>query len=257
MTKMRQWSIVTVIAVIVVFAAGWFLLVKPQKSKVTSLKSQASSQNEQNQLLLSQISTLQAEQKQLPAQELALQKFSTEVPDNAAEPTLIRQLSAAAAGAGVDLLNMTPGTATALASASATPGSTSLSPSASSGGLLELPVSVSVTGSYPDVESFFQSLEKLPRALLVSQWSMCPLSTSASSASSGGGCSATAPPANKTPPIGTLGATLSANVFYAPPAGTVSSATTGATTTGTTTTGTATPAPSATPSAAASTAPTN
>src|ERR1700733_3152533 len=98
MTKMRQWSILTVVAVIVVFAAGWFLLVKPEKSKSTNLRSTAAQQQQTNQVLQSDIARLQDEEKSLPAKQAALRKFTTQVPDNAAEPTVIRQLSAAAAG---------------------------------------------------------------------------------------------------------------------------------------------------------------
>ena len=50
MTKMRQWTVVTIVAVLVVLVAGWLLLVKPEKSKVSSLKSQATAQDQANQL---------------------------------------------------------------------------------------------------------------------------------------------------------------------------------------------------------------
>jgi Tfp pilus assembly protein PilO len=256
MTKMRQWSIVTAVAVIIVLAAGWFLLVKPQNSKASELHSQAATQQQENAVLQSQIAQLQSEEKSLPRQQAALRKFSTQVPDNAAEPTVIRQLSAAANGAGVDLLSLTPGTPAAVASSATTPsttdttaaatGSTSLTPSTTSGGLMQLPISIGITGTFPNVESFFQSLETLPRALMVGSWSLCPEgstpSATSSSASSGTGASCTPPtvPSNKTPTSDELGGTLSATIFYAPPAGTVVPSTTGATTA-------TTPAPAATP----------
>lgn len=281
MTKMRQWSVLTVVAVIIVFAAGWFLLVKPQKSKASDLRSQATTQQQANAVLQSQIAALQAEEKSLPQQQAALRKFSTQVPDNAAEPTIIRQLSAAAAGSGVNLVSMTPGTATPVISAVATtpsttdttapaPGSTSLTaPTATAGGLMQLPISIGITGTFPNVESFFQSLETLPRALLVSSFSLCPIGTSpgagSTSSSSGTGASCTPPsvPADKTPTDGSLGGTLSGTIFYAPPAGPVSGTTTtpGATTTtpGITPTTAATPAPTtseaATPAATGATPP--
>jgi Tfp pilus assembly protein PilO len=248
MTKIRQWSILTVVAVLVVFAAGWFLLVKPQHAKSASLRSQAATQQESNQLLLTQIASLQVEQKSLPQQQQALQKFTTQVPNDASEPTIIRQLTAAAAGAGVDLVSMTPGTAAAVVSATvatapvpaATPtagattttpaaGATSLVPSAATTGqLVQLPITIGVTGSFPNVESFFQSLEKLPRALMVTSWSMCPDATETGAAApTGGGATCTVPatPSNKTLPTGTLGATLSAVVFYAPPVATATTPT--------------------------------
>jgi hypothetical protein len=100
---------------------------------------------------------------------------------------------------------------------------------------MQLPVALGVTGSYANLVSFFQSLEKLPRAMLVAGWSMCPIvatTGSASGASSGGGCTVPSVPTNKTPPTGTLGASLNATVFYSPPA----AATTGLTPSTTTST---------------------
>ena len=271
MTKMRQWTILTVVAVIVVFAAGWFLLVKPQKAKATNLRSQAATQQQANQVLLSQIARLQAEEKSLPQQQAALRKFTSQVPDNAAEPTIIRQLSAAATGSGVDLVSMTPGVASPVVSATtaAAAGSTSLTAPASTGQLVQLPISIGITGTFPNVEMFFQSLEKLPRALLVSGWSMCPVAPGAAGAAAGGStatCTAPTIPADKSLPIGTLGGTLSATIFYAPPAGTVTSGaatttptvpTTTTTTPSTTTTTSPAPATSTAATPATTPAPAN
>ena len=111
MTKTRQWTVFTAIAVVVVLLAGWFLLVKPQSTKASNLRTQATTQQQSNALLQTQIAALQAEQRQLPQQQQALQKFATQVPSDAAEPAIIRQLSAAANGSGVDLVSMTPGAA--------------------------------------------------------------------------------------------------------------------------------------------------
>jgi Tfp pilus assembly protein PilO len=257
MTKTRQWTLFTALAVVVVLLAGWLLLVKPQKSHASSLRATAASQESQNALTQTQIAALQAEERQLPQQQLALQKFATQVPIDAAEPAIIRQLSAAAAGSGVDLISITPGVASVVTSASAVPGSTTLTTPGASGQLISLPISIGITGTFPNVESFFQSLEKLPRALLVQGWSLCP---DPSVAGSGGGVACTLPPtpSNKTLPEGALGGTLSAVVFYAPPAGTVIVPSVGTTTPTTATTPTPATSPSATPTpTVASTAPAN
>jgi Tfp pilus assembly protein PilO len=249
MTKIRQWSILTVVAVIIVFAAGWFLMVKPQKSKATDLRAQAQSAQQANQVLAAQIASLQQQEKDLPQQQAALRKFATQVPDNPAEPTIIRQLSAAANGAGVDLVSMTPGEATPVTSAAAaTTSSSTLSPT--SAPLVGLPISIAITGTYPNVESFFQSLEKLPRALLVTGWALCPMNADAGGSGSSGGAGCTVPsvPSGKSIPQDALGGTLSAEVFYsaatAPATGTSLSTTTTSTTTTTPST-TTTPAPGA------------
>ncbi len=253
MTKTRQWSVFTAIAVLAVLAVGWFLLVKPQNSKVTSLKSQAASQQASNQLLVSQIATLQSEEKQLPQQQQALQKFATQVPTDASEPMIIRQLSAAAAGSGVDLVSITPGAPTAVAATATAVGGSALTPAASTGStLVQLPISLGITGTFPNVESFFQSLEKLPRALLVTGWSLCP--DPDTSAGSGGSvsCALPATPTGDTLPTNALGGVLTAYVFYAPPASATTTVAPGVT--GTTPTPAGTPTTAGTPTPGTSTA---
>lgn len=199
MTQSRKWIIGTAIAVVVILAAGWFLLAKPEKQKVTDLNAQTTAQQQANSILLTQISALQAQQKLLPQQQLILQKFSTEVPDTAAEPTLIRQLSSAANGANVDLGTITPGAATTLSTASATGGQTlgSTGTAATPAQLMSLPLTLAISGTYANIEAFFNSLERLPRALLVSAFSVSPGSVSTTGQN-------------------VLAASLTAAVFYAP-----------------------------------------
>src|SRR5581483_9787923 len=99
-------------------------------------------------------------------------------------------------------------------------------------------VTIAIDGSYPNVESFFQSVEKLPRSVLVTGWSLCPTKSSdEAGGSSSSSCSLPNIPNAQDLPPGTLGGTLSAIVFFSP---TTTSGTTSATgTTGTSTTPTA------------------
>jgi Tfp pilus assembly protein PilO len=180
MSKTRQWATITAVVVLVILAGGYLLLVKSEKSKVADLKTQTESQLQQNQILLTQISSLQSLQKQLPAQQQALSKFSTLIPDSADEPTLVRQLSSAARGAGVDLKSIAPSGGTAVSTTAAPAPEALGAPSASVGAaslkLYSMTLSLSVSGSYANVESFFQSLERMPRAILVGNFSLSPSS---------------------------------------------------------------------------------
>jgi Tfp pilus assembly protein PilO len=251
MTKMRQWSLMTVIVVIVVFAGGWFLLVKPQKSQISSVKSQATSQQQANQVLLQQIAARQGQQKQLPHEQAQLQKLATQIPTAVDEPGIIRDLSAAASGAGVNMLSLTPSAVIPIpASVVAAPTGSATLPSAAAGQLIELPVSISVIGSYANIESYFQLLEKMPRAILVPQFSVCPATGGGGSA----GCSTPNIPAGTVTPPGTLAATISADVFFSPVTPAVAP---GATTTlpGATTPTTTATTPATTPASPAATTP--
>src|SRR3954470_12629365 len=199
MNKMRQWSLLTAAAVVVVFAAGWFLAVSPQRHHAADLRAKTATQESANASIRSQVAQLELQKKGLPAQQRLLAKFATQIPDNPELPTLIRQLTAAADGAGIDLVSMSPSTPSAV-----TPAGTTAT-AASSAALSQISVQLNVKGSYFNLESWFAAIEKLPRSMKVTQWSLTPGATAkqaGASAPSAGG-------AAQDPP-GTMTATMSA-----------------------------------------------
>lgn len=223
MTKMRQWSMLTGLAVLVVFAAGWFLAVSPQRHHAAALHTQTVTQQSANAELLSQINQLKQQKQGLPAQQRLLDRFAAQIPDNPALPALIRELASAANSAGVDLESLAPTTPTAAvtsttgtAAPTAASTSTGTTPPVAHAGqsLDQISVVIKVTGSYYNVESFFAAVEKMKRALRVTQWSAAPATGTGSSSTpiAGAGSSSTA----KQLPPGTLEATLTALVYESP-----------------------------------------
>jgi Tfp pilus assembly protein PilO len=221
MTRARQWSVLTAVACLAVMAAGWFILVKPQRTHATSLRDQASQVDQSNQALESQIAHLRAQAKDLPAQQRTLAKIATQVPDSPALPTLIRQLSAAADGAGVNLVSLAPGqpalvqapvavtptgtTPTGTTPTGTSPAATTATGAASAPGsvLASIPLQVQVQGTYFNIELFFKAIESLPRGMLVTQFGAAPVQQGATA-----GGQTIAP--------GTLNVTLTASVFMSP-----------------------------------------
>src|SRR5579884_204201 len=112
MTKTRQWGIFTAVAALVVLAAGWFLLVSPQRSSAKQTQDQTSGVQQQTAQLQAQLSTLLAQKRDLPAMQRQLARIALQIPADPAEPTLIRELQGAAHTAGVDLSGLTPTTPT-------------------------------------------------------------------------------------------------------------------------------------------------
>lgn len=234
MDKMRQWTVLTAVGVVVVLAAGWFLLVSPQKSKAADLKSQTATQQSANATLQAQVAQLEQQKKGLPAQQRLLDQIATKIPGTPELPTLIRQLSTAAKGAGVDLVSLAPAPpamvtpvapavpAPAPASTTASSGSTSTGSTSTAAApaapaapatspLAQIAVSINVTGSYFNITSFFHALEQLRRSMLVTQFSLAP-------GGAGKGAQAAAPDA--------LTGTISAVVFESPEAATAPAAVT-------------------------------
>lgn len=220
MTRARQWSVLTAVACLAVLAVGWFILVKPQRTHAASLRSQAAQVDQSNLGLQAQIDHLRAQAKGLSAQQRKLADIATKVPDSPALPSLIRQLSTAADGAGVNLVSLAPGqptlvqapiapatTATAPTGTTSTgtsPATTTAAPAAAGAVLASIPLQVQVQGSYFNLEQFFAAVEAMPRAMLVTQFSAAPIVP---------GTSTTGGP---TVAPGTLNVTLTAAVFMSP-----------------------------------------
>lgn len=219
MEKMRQWSLLTVLGVVGVLVAGWFLLVSPQRSHAKDLKAQVTTQQASTNSLEAQVQQLKQQQKDEPAQQRKLMKIATQIPDNPALPALIRTLSSAAHDAGVTLVSLAPAppaAVTVAAPAVATP-TTGAAATAVTSSLAQISLTVQVVGSYFNVESFFRSVEHLDRAMLVTGFTIAPgsvssgTSTNTSTGASTGGSTdaATAAP-------GTLNAQIQAVVFESP-----------------------------------------
>src|SRR5882672_135662 len=100
MTLTRKWSLLAVIVIVALFVASWFLLIAPKRGQVTDLKTQVASQDSKNSALVQQLSQLQAQSQDLPKQKAQLAVFRTQIPDNPALPSMIRDLSAAAKKSG-------------------------------------------------------------------------------------------------------------------------------------------------------------
>lgn len=189
MEKMRQWSILTAMGALGLLVVGWFLLVSPQRSHASDLKTQAASQQSANSTLQTQVSQLEAQKKGLPAQQRLLNQIAAKVPASPELPTLIRQLTAAAKSSGVDLQSLAPaapsvvaaptsGTTSVTAPASTTGAPAATAPTTSTAGaaspLAQIPVTLSVVGSYANVQSFFREVEHLSRAMLVTDFTLAP-----------------------------------------------------------------------------------
>jgi Tfp pilus assembly protein PilO len=225
MNKMRQWSMLTGLAVVVVLAAGWFLAVSPQRHHAADLRTQAATQASSNASLLAQVDQLKQQKQGLPAQQRLLDQIAAKVPDNPALPALIRELSTAANAAGVDLVSMAPSPPVAVtASAPTAPVAATTGTTGTTAGttpavgtavtpLNQIQVSLNVKGSYFNVESFFAAVEKIKRAMRVTGFSIAPGATSSSTSTSSS--TAGSPSVTQLPPD-TLTATITALVYESP-----------------------------------------
>ena len=197
MSRIQQWVAGTVVAVIAIVAAGWFLAISPQKHKVTSLTSQAAAQEQVNSKLRTNLAVLTSQMQDVPSEQADIAKVAQRVPADPDMPNYVRALTAAAQQTGVELVSISPGipSAVVLPAAAAVPVSApadgaSAAPSkaaAASGAagapaapalapvsLQTISVGLSVQGGYFQIQQFTAALEKLSRSTVVTSIALAP-----------------------------------------------------------------------------------
>jgi Tfp pilus assembly protein PilO len=182
MAKIRLWALFAIVGIVVVFAAGWFLLLSPQKGKVSKLNDQAAAQVQSNQKITSQISLLKKQRAQIPAEQAQIAAIHGRIPDTPALAAYVRWISATASATHVDLISIAPAHP-AQAKLQSSPNAAAATPNASSGtaaqspatsNLSKIAVNVTVNGDYFAIQQFLAKMESADRATVISSVALQP-----------------------------------------------------------------------------------
>ncbi|HEY3925580.1 MAG TPA: hypothetical protein VGL75_13540 [Acidothermaceae bacterium] len=186
MTRIQQWIAGTVVALLLIVAAGWFLAIAPQKHKVSSLGEQSASQEQANSNLRTKLSTLTAQLSAVPSEEAAVAAVTQKIPNDPDMPDYVRALTTIAGQTGVELISIAPGAPAAVTVAAAVvPATTTATPSASASvvaaapalpavSLQGIPVQLNVQGGYFQIQQFTAALQRLARSTVVSSVAITP-----------------------------------------------------------------------------------
>jgi Tfp pilus assembly protein PilO len=187
----------------------WAVLVSPQNSKLSSLQAQETQLESQATGLQAKLASLKTEQQKLSSSCADLQKIATQIPSvqsptdiDAEESSFESQFNALTASSGVSLTQFsgfTPATTTSAAG-------TSSSASTSSGGVVPVPTTLTVKGTYSQMTSFINGLDSFPRLFVIQSFVLSYGNAAASSTGSSSGTSSSgsstgpaAPSADATP----------------------------------------------------------
>ncbi|MDP9417854.1 MAG: type 4a pilus biogenesis protein PilO, partial [Actinomycetota bacterium] len=168
MTKTRVWSAFAAVAMVAVLAAGWFLLVSPKRGEAAELREQTVTQGVANALLETKLKQLVEQHKQLPAKRAELADLAAQIPGEPGLPDLIRQLTADAKAAGVDLKSIAPGDPAPLSTATGTAAATGAPQ------ILQVAVAVNVSGEFYEHERMLEKLESMRRLFQVTGFTVSP-----------------------------------------------------------------------------------
>jgi Tfp pilus assembly protein PilO len=216
MSRIQQWVAGTVVAMLLIVAAGWFLAISPQKHKASSLGAQSAAQEQTNSGLRTKLSVLTAQMSAVPSEEAAVAAVTQKIPNDPGMPDYVRALTTIASQTGVELVSIAPSvpaavtvTAPVAPAAAATPtGTESAAPAhapapAQGVSLQAIPVALNVDGGYFQIQQFTAALQRLARSTVVTSVSI--------------GLGAPLKPPKVAPPISdaykTLQAQISVDVF--------------------------------------------
>lgn len=212
--RAARWYIAAGLSAVLVLVAGWFVLVAPQRATAEETQLTAESKEAANLSTEQQIASLKAQYKDLPDIEKQTAAIRSKLPQSPSMPSLIRQLSALAKTSGVVLVAVAPQTPVALTEVAAGPGQGSL---ATPGQVNQIPLTIKVTGRFANVRLFMSGVERLDRAVLITDVTIKRDEASEDSA------------ATNTLEVDLSGRTFMANKGVAPAAATTTSTTEGST----------------------------
>ncbi|MGP0107346.1 MAG: hypothetical protein ACLPR9_00510 [Acidimicrobiales bacterium] len=191
---------------LVVAVLLWAILVSPQNSKLSSLKTQQTQLQTQQATLQAKLDALKSEKQQLSGRCADLQKIATQIPtvqsptDIAAEEsTFESQFNGLASTSGVNLVafsgfapaTTTAGTAAAATPAVGTPAGGTPAGGATTGDVTAVPTTLSVTGNYGQMVSFINGLDTFPRLFVIQKFVLA-YGTSATASTAGSTASSSA-----------------------------------------------------------------
>jgi Tfp pilus assembly protein PilO len=164
----RLWLIGGVVAVVALFAVGWFFAISPQYDQAASLNDQAATTDSQVTQLQHRIAELRKQNENLPTYLATLAKQQAALPSTSGLSDLLRELQGAGDVTGAAVSGVSVGGVVDV--------------SAGGSKLYALPLTMTVTGSVSQLREFLNQLQQVqPRAVLITSAS---LSTSVSVGSS-------------------------------------------------------------------------
>lgn len=144
------------VGAILVLVLTVLLVLKPQFSEISKLKAEQEIEKtslEQAKLKLQQLDAIRAEAADIEAKRISL---SRRLPDDAELPTLVVELQKVANSAGLDF------------------GAVEVSPVVEQAGYAEIPLSLTVSGTFYSIVDYLYRLEKSTRELVVDSFTIQP-----------------------------------------------------------------------------------
>lgn len=167
----RNQIIIGAIAIVAVIALWWVFLYSPLNDDLSAAETETATAQKQTQDLQATLARLESLKKSLPEKQALLNKLDKAVPENPDLAEFIVQANDIADQAGIEFLSIAPG-----------------QPAAGAGGVSEIQLTITLSGSFFQLQDYLQSLENLDRLVIIDSLNVSGSAASATdgTATSGG-----------------------------------------------------------------------
>ena len=187
MNQVREYRVPLMMAggALVVALLLWAVLISPQNTKLSGLQSQETQLQSQQTTLEAKLASLKTEQHKLSSSCADLQKIATQIPSvqsptdvDAEESSFENQFNGLTAGSGVTLTQFSGFAPATTAQTAPTTGGTAGTPA----GVVAVPTTLAVTGTYDQIHSFINDLDGFPRLFVIQSFTLAFGASSGTSA---------------------------------------------------------------------------
>lgn len=172
----RVWLIAGALGGLVLVLIGYFFFISPQNGQTSTAQGRVNDARARNVSLNRHLSQLEAQNKNLAGYKQQLEQSKLALPDSSGLPDFLRTLQTLGSSTLVSISSLTVSPPTEVMVAPATsnkptraPSAGTSAPSAASvGKVYALPITVTATGTYAQLDQFLTQLQSVqPRAVLV------------------------------------------------------------------------------------------
>jgi Tfp pilus assembly protein PilO len=215
MNEVREYRVPLLMgaATLVVALLLWAVLISPQNSKLSSLQTKQTTLQTQQTALEAKLASLKSEQQKLSSSCADLQKIATQIPSvqsptdvDAEESSFENQFNGLVAGSGVALTQFSGFAPATTAQTTPAAGTTSSAPA----GVVSVPTTLTVTGTYGQVTTFINDLDAFPRLFVIQSFVLAYGANAASAAATSSAASAAPSASASSPPLWTGGSATAA-----------------------------------------------
>jgi Tfp pilus assembly protein PilO len=159
------------LGLVLVAAAGWLVVLQPQTTKLSGIRTQIDTTRSQNDTSRVQLLKLEDQAKKLAGTRATARTLAARFPATADEPGLFHAVTGAALQAGIParkVTDLTPEAPVPGGSGGAQLPRTQPSGSAAKGELASQTIAITVEGNYDQLQRLMENLEDIPRSYLIS-----------------------------------------------------------------------------------------